>query len=144
MIAFTGMTTEPNSRNRIRPLANSVSPTAHGARSDCEARKSEPAAVVPPTEVVMPSPASTARIVGMRSVAVGCDGEIGLIASRRTVPSRMYSWRSASRPGGCWSAGRAYSAATCSGVSSLPVCGSRIENGPSTRSMPSSATSSSL
>ena len=26
----------------------------------------------------------------MRSVAVGCDGEIGLIASRRTVPSRMY------------------------------------------------------
>ena len=90
------------------------------------------------------SPASIARIAGMRSVAAGCDGDIGLIASRRTVPSRMYSWRSASRPGGCWSAGSAYSAATCSGDSSVPVPGSRIEYGPSTRSIPSRAVSSSL
>ena len=52
--ALTGMTTEPNSRNRISALASSVSPTAYGARSACEARKSCPVAALPPTWVVMP------------------------------------------------------------------------------------------
>ena len=54
--ALTGMTSEPNSRNRITPLASRVSPTAHGARSACETRKSWPVAALPPTWVVIPSP----------------------------------------------------------------------------------------
>ena len=38
--ALTGRMTDPNRRNRIAPLARSVSPTAYGARSACDARKS--------------------------------------------------------------------------------------------------------
>ena len=34
--ALIGMASEPNSRNRITPLASSVSPTAYGARSACD------------------------------------------------------------------------------------------------------------
>ena len=30
--AFSGSTTDPNSRNRMKPLASRVSPTAYGAR----------------------------------------------------------------------------------------------------------------
>ena len=59
MMALIGITTDPNSRNRIKPLANSVSPTAYGARSACEIRKSWPIAALPPTWVVMPVPASS-------------------------------------------------------------------------------------
>ncbi len=47
--ALTGMTTEPKSRNRISALAMSVRPTAYGARSPCDTRKSWPWAALPPT-----------------------------------------------------------------------------------------------
>ena len=90
----------------MKPLASSVSPTAYGARSACETRKSWPIAALPPTWVVIPSPASIARICGMRSVASGFDGGSGLIASRRTVEPRTYWARSASRPGGRWLGGQ--------------------------------------
>ena len=88
MMALIGMTTEPNSRNRITPLARSVSPTAYGARSACETRKSWPIAALPPTWVVLPAPGSMARITGIRSVASGRDGGSGLMASSRTVEPR--------------------------------------------------------
>ena len=39
-MALIGMTTEPNSRNRMKPLAARVIATAYGARSPCETRKS--------------------------------------------------------------------------------------------------------
>ena len=42
--ALSGITTEPNSRNRIRPLAKRVTPTAHGTVSPWLTRKSWPSA----------------------------------------------------------------------------------------------------
>ena len=105
--ALIGMTTEPNSRNRIAPLASSVSPTAYGARSACETRKSCPIAALPPTWVVIPLPGAVARTIGMRSVAAGREGGSGLIASSRTVEPRTYRASRASRPGGRCSAGSA-------------------------------------
>ncbi len=105
--ALIGMTIEPNSRNRISALATSVSVTAYGARSACETRKSWPVAALPPTWVVMPDPASTARMTGIMSVAAGTDGDRGLIASRRTVLPRTYCARSSSMPAGRWPSGSA-------------------------------------
>ena len=77
----------------MKPLASRVSPTAYGARSACETRKSWPLAALPPTWVVIPSPAGIARMTGIRSVASGRDGGSGLIASSRTVLPRTYCAR---------------------------------------------------
>ena len=105
--ALSGRTTDPNSRNRIAPLAMRVRATAYGARSDCETRKSWPIAALPPTRVAVPGLAGIARIAGTRSVAAGWDGGRGLMASSWTVEPRMYCASRASRPGGRWPAGSA-------------------------------------
>ncbi len=53
--ALIGMTTEPNSRNRMIALAPRVSPIAYGTVAAWLAMKSEPSAARPPTWVVTPS-----------------------------------------------------------------------------------------
>ena len=55
----------------MKPLASRVRPTAYGARSACETRKSWPLAALPPTWVVMPSPGAIARICGDQVGRVG-------------------------------------------------------------------------
>ena len=50
--ALIGMTTDPNSRNRIRALAPRVSAIAYGMVADWLAMKSCPSAASPPTCVV--------------------------------------------------------------------------------------------
>jgi hypothetical protein len=86
--ALIGMTTEPNSRNRITALAPRVSAIAYGIVADWLVMKSLPWAASPPTWAVTPS-TDTPRTSGITAVPAGVTGEIGLIASSRTVEPRM-------------------------------------------------------
>ena len=102
-MALTGRTTEPNSRNRIAAIANSVIPIANGIRFACETRKSWPSAANPPTWTrSIGASVAGARTRGMTAVPVGEAGFSGEIASKRTVsPWTNRSYRAPSPCGHC-------------------------------------------
>src|SRR5450756_403203 len=79
--ALSGITNDPKSRKRITAVASIVQPTANGRRSAWPARKSEPSAAVPPSDVrVMGASTGRARTRGTSEVASGREATYGLIA----------------------------------------------------------------
>ena len=80
--ALIGITTEPNSRNRISALAPRVQAIAYGIVADWLAMKSSPCAASPPTSADTPA-TSTSRTSGTTSMPSGLSGASGLIAANR-------------------------------------------------------------